>query len=477
MRSMEEEVEVGGPRYDCLSEDDHSPTDASEDSVEVRVKPIRAPTRPPTRPPTPPTHHKFHKFRKHYSALRQEYTTSPAARASPGVGSPPSPAVQSRPSPPASPLEPPMGAAPLSPGTRAAARSRRKPAEPRRLCHDPANKRSHSPDPPRSSKTLRAEHQTDVGDKSAPSSPSPGAPPLLAHHPLLGTLGRPPMGAFPPLLLPPAWPPVAAQWGYPRMVTPLGWAGLTPGLTPHPYPMLLPHHYPLHRPPLHPHLQPASPPPKSPPPPRSPTEERVVREDLPLPLVTRVSAPEVAAPSPAHHLHHHPPRGTEVSVVRKTGKASSKFLSVESLIASDSPSREAHDLDDDIPSSVQGDPGPADDDDTIHSLLQPNKHKQRNYKNMTRERRIEANARERNRVHTISAAFEKLRTSVPAYSHNQKLSKLSVLRIACSYILSLSRLAGHDYSEGGTEPSFSECVDLTTRTIQVEGKAKKKRDE
>ncbi|KAK7080145.1 Transcription factor atoh8 [Halocaridina rubra] len=109
--------------------------------------------------------------------------------------------------------------------------------------------------------------------------------------------------------------------------------------------------------------------------------------------------------------------------------------------------------------------------------MQPNKQKQRNYKNMTRERRIEANARERNRVHTISAAFEKLRTSVPAYSHNQKLSKLSVLRIACSYILLLSRLAGHDYSEGGTEPSISECVDLTTRTIQVEGKAKKKRDE
>lgn len=458
---MEVEVEVGGPREDFLSEEeDHSPTDASEDSVEVRVKPIRVP--PPT--PTPPAAHpKFHKFRKHYTALRQEYHH---ARGSPGVASPPSPAVQSHPSPSASPVEAPSGAAPLSPGTRAAARSRRKPAEPRRLCHDPVNKRPHSPELPRAAKAPRTDGQVDVADRSsAPSSPSPGAPPLLAHHPLLGPLARPPMGAFPPLLLPPTWPPVTAQWGYPRVVTPLGWAGLTP----HPYPMLLPHHYPLHRPPLHPHLHPASPPPKSPPVSRSPAEERPSRDDLPLPLVTRVAE--------GPHSGHPSSRGTQVSVVRKVGKSTSKFLSVESLIASDSPSREAHDLDDDVPSSVQGDQVPPDDDDTIHSLLQPNKHKQRNYKNMTRERRIEANARERNRVHTISAAFEKLRTSVPAYSHNQKLSKLSVLRIACSYILSLSRLAGYDYSEGGTEPSFSECVDLTTRTIQVEGKAKKKRDE
>ena len=34
--------------------------------------------------------------------------------------------------------------------------------------------------------------------------------------------------------------------------------------------------------------------------------------------------------------------------------------------------------------------------------------KQRNYKNMTRERRVEANARERQRVHTITAAFDTL---------------------------------------------------------------------
>ncbi|KAB0793683.1 hypothetical protein PPYR_13303 [Photinus pyralis] len=103
---------------------------------------------------------------------------------------------------------------------------------------------------------------------------------------------------------------------------------------------------------------------------------------------------------------------------------------------------------------------------------------QRNYKNMTRERRIEANARERTRVHTISAAFETLRKAVPAYSHNQKLSKLSVLRIACSYIMTLGKLAGNTVdSESGGSQSLAECVDTVSKTIQKEGKLRKKKDE
>lgn len=103
---------------------------------------------------------------------------------------------------------------------------------------------------------------------------------------------------------------------------------------------------------------------------------------------------------------------------------------------------------------------------------------QRNYKNMTRERRIEANARERTRVHTISAAFETLRRSVPSYSHNQKLSKLSVLRIACSYIMTLSTLVGGSTGvEVNPSSSISECVDNVSKTIQKEGKLRKKKDE
>lgn len=95
---------------------------------------------------------------------------------------------------------------------------------------------------------------------------------------------------------------------------------------------------------------------------------------------------------------------------------------------------------------------------------------QRNYKNMTRERRIEANARERTRVHTISAAFDTLRKAIPSYSHNQKLSKLSVLRIACAYIAALS---------AATEPEadLAEAVEKVTQTIHTEGKLRKKKDE
>ena len=104
----------------------------------------------------------------------------------------------------------------------------------------------------------------------------------------------------------------------------------------------------------------------------------------------------------------------------------------------------------------------------------------KNYKNMTKQRRIEANARERTRVHTISAAFESLRRAVPSYSYNQRLSKLAILRIACSYILALARLADLDYSAASAgdrsdkQLSFAECVDLCTQTIQSEGRAKRR---
>jgi len=104
----------------------------------------------------------------------------------------------------------------------------------------------------------------------------------------------------------------------------------------------------------------------------------------------------------------------------------------------------------------------------------------KNYKNMTKQRRIEANARERTRVHTISAAFESLRRAVPSYSYNQRLSKLAILRIACSYILALARLADLDYSatsaadRSDKQLSFAECVDLCTQTIQCEGRAKRR---
>lgn len=91
-------------------------------------------------------------------------------------------------------------------------------------------------------------------------------------------------------------------------------------------------------------------------------------------------------------------------------------------------------------------------------------------------RRLLANARERTRVHTISAAFEALRKQVPCYSYGQKLSKLAILRIACNYILSLAQLADLDYTPDQRQLSFRECVEQCTRTLQAEGRSKKRKE-
>lgn len=101
---------------------------------------------------------------------------------------------------------------------------------------------------------------------------------------------------------------------------------------------------------------------------------------------------------------------------------------------------------------------------------------QRNYKNMTRERRIEANARERTRVHTISAAYEKLRKCIPSYSSSHKLSKLAVLRIAGAYILALSRMMGDDLSADGSQPDVNDCIEAVRSILEREGKVKKEED-
>ncbi|XP_067132891.1 transcription factor ATOH8 [Centruroides vittatus] len=115
---------------------------------------------------------------------------------------------------------------------------------------------------------------------------------------------------------------------------------------------------------------------------------------------------------------------------------------------------------------------PSDDDQ--YSPRNRQGYRPRNYKSMSRQRRIEANARERTRVHTISAAFESLRRAVPAYADSQKLSKLAILRIASTYILSLACLNNLDYSRDQKRPTFSECVDLCTKTIQAEGRTRRR---
>ena len=112
-------------------------------------------------------------------------------------------------------------------------------------------------------------------------------------------------------------------------------------------------------------------------------------------------------------------------------------------------------------------------------LLQGGKSKQRNYKNMTRERRIEANARERQRVHTITAAFDRLQGVIPTSDDNSgsKLSKLSVIKIATSYIMVLSRMAGLDYSADQDAPTVEDCIKHCAELVKAESKTRKKSSE
>jgi hypothetical protein len=100
--------------------------------------------------------------------------------------------------------------------------------------------------------------------------------------------------------------------------------------------------------------------------------------------------------------------------------------------------------------------------------------KQRNYKNMTRERRVEANARERQRVHTITAAFDNLQGAIPTEEENAKLSKLSVIKIATAYIMALSRMAGHDYTEDQSAPPVEEVIKHCSEVIESESRMKKR---
>ncbi|KAF7652306.1 hypothetical protein LDENG_00098540, partial [Lucifuga dentata] len=57
-----------------------------------------------------------------------------------------------------------------------------------------------------------------------------------------------------------------------------------------------------------------------------------------------------------------------------------------------------------------------------------------------RLRRIEANARERSRMHGLNNALDSLRKVVPCYSKTQKLSKIETLRLARNYIWALGEI-------------------------------------
>lgn len=63
-----------------------------------------------------------------------------------------------------------------------------------------------------------------------------------------------------------------------------------------------------------------------------------------------------------------------------------------------------------------------------------------------RTRRVKANDRERNRMHTLNEALEKLRVVLPTFPEDTKLTKIETLRFAHNYIFSLVQLVENDGS-------------------------------
>uniref|UniRef100_A0A182PKX6 BHLH domain-containing protein n=1 Tax=Anopheles epiroticus TaxID=199890 RepID=A0A182PKX6_9DIPT len=53
---------------------------------------------------------------------------------------------------------------------------------------------------------------------------------------------------------------------------------------------------------------------------------------------------------------------------------------------------------------------------------------------LTFDQRLQANARERYRTHSVNSAFNNLRQLIPTEPANRKLSKIETLRLAQSYI-------------------------------------------
>ena len=120
-------------------------------------------------------------------------------------------------------------------------------------------------------------------------------------------------------------------------------------------------------------------------------------------------------------------------------------------------------------SHIDEEGGVMSDEETSHSHSNLGSKRPR----LSYDKRLEANARERERVHNLTAAFEALRQVIPMYGDQPKLSRLSILRIACSYVLVLGSLNEIDFSEGQNAYTFNECFHMLSSTILTELKRKK----
>ena len=76
-------------------------------------------------------------------------------------------------------------------------------------------------------------------------------------------------------------------------------------------------------------------------------------------------------------------------------------------------------------------------------------------------RRVKANDRERNRMHGLNDALDSLRSVLPTYPDESRLTKIETLRFAYSYIWALTNMLqkeGYlDFCNFGAQKRFSDC--------------------
>ncbi|CAG9853932.1 unnamed protein product [Phyllotreta striolata] len=86
-----------------------------------------------------------------------------------------------------------------------------------------------------------------------------------------------------------------------------------------------------------------------------------------------------------------------------------------------------------------------------------------------RVRRMKANDRERNRMHMLNEALERLRCVLPTFPEDTKLTKIETLRFAHNYIYALSQAANDLDSFSNSSDSISINVGNVTVSISKHG--------
>lgn len=79
-------------------------------------------------------------------------------------------------------------------------------------------------------------------------------------------------------------------------------------------------------------------------------------------------------------------------------------------------------------------------------------------------RRVKANDRERNRMHMLNNALDRLRTVLPTFPEETKLTKIETLRFAHNYIFALTQTLGLVESHGH-DPSGS--IQVSFKNFQI----------